>query len=616
MLALMALIMTTAQQQPDTKMVPAYMDAMIRKMIVGHPPSEMMKEETKAKMRHEALGMLGLDPMPEKTPLNPKITGKLDRDGYVIEKLIYETYPKFYCTAYLYIPKKGTAPYPVVLAPVGHWAHKKLEPVVQARCIGLALYGFAVLCIDMPGQVGHNDDERDFPGPHSDWRLHMASLPPEGVMVWDVVRGIDYLETRPEFDTKRMAVTGASGGGLTSMYAFAVEPRISMAIPVCYPSSYEDNYGNGCYCNHVPGAFLLGDRSDVLAIAAPKPVLVIGAETDAEFPKEGTLRTHAKLLKLYEAYGKPDDCQVLIAQGGHDYRKPMRERMYGFVLKHLMGIGDGGPAKELRELADRGSDPPMNVEDWKAPASQCFPDGKPYADARTMLALAREKGAALAAKAVADAKGDLRGYLAQRMKKIYPEPARVPVDGKVTQTAGQTLEQITGSYVSEPGLRIPFVLSRRPGGKLPARIILAERGYEDGALPAEGGPHIDMTITGRGFGNIPGLDQRLATYVGRPDVIMWAWDVSRAVDYLASRDDVEMGEIEVWGYGPGGGQVAYLAAIMDSRIKRAFGQKTLRSYLDVFDREDLPGYAMPHRILEVGDLPLMRKAVGGDKNAL
>jgi len=90
---------------------------------------------------------------------------------------------------------------------------------------------------------------------------------------------------------------------------------------------------------------------------------------------------------------------------------------------------------------------------------------------------------------------------------------------------------------------------------------------------------------------------------------MWAWDVSRTVDYLLTREDVDKTRIEVWGFGPAGGQVAYLAALADPRIARAYGQRTLRSYVDAFDRTDLPRFALPHRMLEVGDLPAMRKAV-------
>jgi dienelactone hydrolase len=665
---LLTLLWAVAPLEQNGTMVPAYMDACIRKAVAGRSP-EQLDERTRQALRQELLGDLGLDPLPEKTPLSAKVTGRLERDGYVIEKIVYETFPQFYATAYLYLPAKGEKPYPVVVSAIGHWSRKKLEPVVQARCIGLALYGFAVLCIDMPGMVGDNNDERNFPGSHCDWLLHMSSLPPIAAMVWDVVRGVDYLETRPEIDKQRIGLTGESGGGLTAMYAGVIENRIRCYVPVCYATSYEDNYNNGCFCNHVPGVMVIGDRSDVMALAAPKPILLIGADVDAEFPKAGTLRSHARLLKFYEtaASGLPEQpgsdaaapedrarhaaelCQVFIGAGGHDYSKPMREQMYGFMLKHLMGKGDGGPAPELRDLPAKAGDRPLNVEDPAlcnvrddAPADVkarrgavlCFPDGKPPADAKSLRQLAREKAQKLIESSTRAAGGvepaKLREMLRAKLLAIYPVCERVPLDvqtdggtgappatGGVGLLSADPAEQISGSYVSEPGLRIPFSLKRPAGGKLPARIMFSEAGLADTTAvavdPATGArderPYVEMRINGRGLGAIPGLEMKFAVYLGRPDVWMWAWDVSRAVDYLATRPEVDPAKIEVWGFGPAGGQVAYLAALLDSRISRAYGQRTLRSYLDAFDRDDLPRFALPHRILEVGDLALMRKAL-------
>jgi len=592
---LSAILLTLfAQAKTDATMVPSYMDATIRTLVAGRIPESLTKDK-KAALRREVMQDLGIWPEPARTALNPKVTGVLERDGYTVEKLIYETFPKFYATAYLYLPKPiGTTRRPAVVSPVGHWSKKKLEPVVQARCIGLVKMGFVVLCIDMPGFVGPNDDERNFPGTHNDWTLHMSSLPPLGPMVWDIVRGIDYLETRKEVDKNRIGVTGESGGGMDTMYVGAIDPRVTCYSPVCYATSYEVNYNNGCYCNHVPGAMLIGDRSDIMALAAPRPILLIGATNDAEFPREGTLRSHEKLSKFY---ANPADCEVLLVEGGHDYSKPMREKMYGFMKKHLMGEGNGSAIPE----------PAMTLEDPKAAASQVFPNGKAPADAKSLRAMAKEKAAKLAADAEIRVK--TVGQLRERFNKLYPHPQRVQVDPKVDLVVGRNMEQTTGSFVSEPGLRIPFLLTKPPGGKLPVRIVIAEGGIGDPfAMPVPmSEPTAEMRIDGRGFGSIPGLDMRLATYVGRPDVVMWAWDVSRAVDYLATRSDIDMKRIEVWGFGPGAGQVPYLAALLDARIAKAYGQRTLRSYQDAFDRGGLPQYALPHRILEVGDLPLMRR---------
>ena len=601
-------------QQVDEKMVPNYLDAQIRLLVKGRSPADMT-EATRSRLKDELLGAFGLKPLPEKTSLNVTVTGRLERDGYVIEKLVFEPMPKFYSTAYLYIPTKGSAPFSAVVCPVGHWPQKKLQPVVQARCVGLALYGFVVLCIDMPGFYGPNDDERSFPGNHSDWCLHLASLPPLGLMVWDVVRGIDYLLTRPEVDGTRIGVTGTSGGGMATMYAAAIDERVACYVPVCYAVSYEDNYHNGCYCNHVPGVFGIGDRSDVMALAVPRPVLLIGAEVDPEFPKPGLLRSHEKLSAFYEAAGKAEDCRMFIAPGGHDYSKPMRESMYGFFRKYLQGIGEGGPALEPRELPMKDGDPPINVEDPKNPESFCFPGGEAPADAKSLRELAKEKAQRLIREAEETGSENLRSTLRKRLLNLYPCPERVPLQAEVLRKTTADGEVFRGSFLSEPGLRIPFTLLRRPVGMQPVRILFSEKGLSDpDAVPTERREQFaELRLDARGLGSLPGLDTRLATYLGRPEVIMWAWDVSRAVDYLESRRDTDIENLEVWGFGPAGGQVAYLAALLDPRIKRAYGQQTLRTYLDLFEREDFPGYAKPARILEVGDIPLMRKALHADK---
>jgi dienelactone hydrolase len=105
------------------------------------------------------------------------------------------------------------------------------------------------------------------------------------------MRAVDYLATRPEADMSRVGITGVSGGGHATMFAFAADERFSCAVPVCYPTSFLDGWDNGCDCNHVPGYMQVGDRADVIALRAPAPVFVIGAKDDREFPPSGTLRT-------------------------------------------------------------------------------------------------------------------------------------------------------------------------------------------------------------------------------------------------------------------------------------------------------------------------------------
>src|SRR6185312_7472665 len=98
----------------------------------------------------------------------------------------------------------------------------------------------------------------------------------------------DYLTSRGDCDVSKVGITGASGGGVATMYAFAIDDRIQCAVPVCYATSMATQPNNGCLCNHVGAVMNLGDRSDILSLRAPHPVMIIGASDDPEFPAEGS----------------------------------------------------------------------------------------------------------------------------------------------------------------------------------------------------------------------------------------------------------------------------------------------------------------------------------------
>src|SRR6185295_20127824 len=133
-------------------------------------------EAGRAAQRTRVMQSLGLDPMPERTPLNVRIVGTLERDGYRIEKLVFESRPDFPVTAHLYVPsntpKDGSVKLPVIVNPHGHWEHKKSEPVVQQRMIQQALHGYLALIVDSPGYSFEGDSliERRNEGSHFDYR--------------------------------------------------------------------------------------------------------------------------------------------------------------------------------------------------------------------------------------------------------------------------------------------------------------------------------------------------------------------------------------------------------------------------------------------------------------
>ena len=429
--------------------------------------------------RVQLLRALGLDPLPERTPLHARITGTIQREGYRIEKLVYESRPRFYVTAHLYIPDGLQGKAPVIVNPHGHWRHKKQEPVVQTRAIAQALQGFVALVVDSPGHSFEGDApiERREQGPHGDWELLLGGTNVTGVYVWDLMRGLDYLATRPECDLTRVGITGASGGGLATVYAFAADPRFTCAVPVVYATSMEVNPHNGCLCNHVPGTLQIGDRADVLAIRAPAPVLVIGAQDDAEFPPAGTELTGRKLQALWRVLGAEDRVAAQVFAGPHDYNRPMRELAVGFFARWLAAKGDGSPVPEPKCEPLPPADPRLFVlERWPA-------------DGVTMRALGH--GTPLPA----------------------PPPPPLPV-AKLTvlqESAGKQLVTIAGAG----GLPIPGVV-HLPPGPIRKRIVLADaRGKAaiDVAAHLAAGTAV-LCIDARGQGELAGIDRRLLVYLG------------------------------------------------------------------------------------------------------
>ncbi|NQT41114.1 MAG: acetylxylan esterase, partial [Planctomycetes bacterium] len=183
---------------------------------------------------------------PQRTPLEAQVVAREDRDGYRIEKIIYQSQPRHYVTAVLYLPE-AEPPYPGVLVPCGHSANGKGYDGYQRVCILLATNGMAALCYD-PIDQGERYQLLDDKGKPVEGGTIAHCLAGVGAIllgrntatyrVWDGMRGIDYLQSRPEIDPRRIGCTGNSGGGTLTSYLMALDPRIQAAAPGCYLTSF------------------------------------------------------------------------------------------------------------------------------------------------------------------------------------------------------------------------------------------------------------------------------------------------------------------------------------------------------------------------------------------
>src|SRR4051812_27534605 len=266
-------------------------------------------QERQAQIRARFLAALG--DLPEKTPLNGRVVGRDRRDGYSVERVIYESRPGHHVTANLYLPD-GDAPFPGVLVPCGHSANGKAAETYQRACILLARNGMAALCYDPIGQgerVQALDDEGK-PRLSASTAEHtmvgigalLVGRSTATYRIWDGIRSLDYLASRPEVDPERLGCTGNSGGGTMTAYLMALDDRIAAAAPSCYITSFErllGTIGPQDAEQDITGQIAFGmDHADYAILRAPRPTL-LSVGTQDFFDIQGSWDTYRELKLLF-----------------------------------------------------------------------------------------------------------------------------------------------------------------------------------------------------------------------------------------------------------------------------------------------------------------------------
>ena len=321
-------------------------------------------------------------------PLEPRRLGTLERDGYRVEKVVFQTRPGVMMTANAYVPD-SPGKHPAILCVHGHWPGAKQDPVVQARCIGAVKLGFFVLVVDAfgAGERGIGKALGEYHGAMTGATLLPIGLPLSGLQVYENARAVDYLRTRPEVDGERIGITGASGGGNQTMYSGAWDERLKSVVPVCSVGNYQAYLGVACcLCETVPGALRFTEEWGVLGLAAPRGLLVINATRDVHQFSVGEAKKSLALVEpVFGLYGRPDHVRQTVFESGHAYSRPMREAMYGWMTRELKGEGDGSPVPE----------PEMKTEDPET--LRCYPGDSRPDDWITIPRFAAEQGRKLLA---------------------------------------------------------------------------------------------------------------------------------------------------------------------------------------------------------------------------
>jgi cephalosporin-C deacetylase-like acetyl esterase len=312
-------------------------------------------DEWKAKLpglRREYLDMLGLWPLPPRTPLQVKVTGTVERGTVVIEKLHFQSRPGLYVTANLYRPAKSEGKLPAILYLCGHSNRGRdgNKTAFQDHGMWFATHGYVCLMLDTL-QLG------EVPGVHHGTynlnRFHWISrgYTPAGIECWNGIRGIDYLVSRPEVDAERIGVTGISGGGAATVWICAADERVKVAVPVSGVSDLKSYVGDRVINGHCDCMFLVNiygwDWATIPALIAPRPMLFANSDKDPIFPMDGNRRLMTRLREAYKLHGKPDAVEEFVSAGGHDYRPDLRKAVFRFFQRHLKG--EHGPVEDIAD---------------------------------------------------------------------------------------------------------------------------------------------------------------------------------------------------------------------------------------------------------------------------
>lgn len=548
------------------------------------PPANAAAWET----RRPAVGAafrraLGLEILPERTPLNARIVATNRFDDYWIENLIFESRPGFPVTANVYRPASPAAGRrPAVLSPIGHFLSAgKTATDVQARCIQLARLGFVVLVYDALGQ-----GERMFPGNiHHDAGYALLPLGETiaGWMVWDSIRALDYLVTRDDVDSDRIGLTGNSGGGLNTLFTAALDERVRAAVVVGFTFEFGNwlKYGGThCTCTHLPGVFGAMNWFEIAGLIAPRALMMIQGENDGIFPLSGAQRSGTEVERLYTLLGQPERARfVALPNLPHAYSQPFRETMAGWMTWHLQGRGRGQPVLEgnLTTLPE------------KDPRLLCDPSGRTMLSAPTVVDLARRNAGELIARRTDPNSIQRLDATRQWARSITAPPAVLPHrpparEHRRESAPGGELERF--SFNSEDGVRLPGLLWRTTNapvrGPFPAILVVNSRGKaataESGLIPpllAAGYAVVAVDLRARGelldyHGPNHDLNFRLVAnqiLSGQPLAGRRAFDLRRALDYLAGRTEIDSRSITVVGLGDDA-LPALLAAVVDERIRQ------------------------------------------------
>ncbi|NOX52934.1 MAG: prolyl oligopeptidase family serine peptidase [Planctomycetes bacterium] len=390
---------------------------------------------------------------PERTPLEARVVGRLEGDGFRVEKIIYASQPRHHVTALLYLPRTKP-PYPGVLIPCGHSHNGKAAEGYQRIGMLLARNGMAALCYDPIGQgeryqvLAHHPQKHFFGFPRlslkpphplakylcttehtlTDVGAILVGANAARYRIWDGMRGIDYLVSRPDIDPTRIGCTGNSGGGTLTSYIMALDKRVACAAPACYLTTFQrllDAAGPQDGEQNIFGQIAFGmDEAEYVLMRAPKPTIILAGTRDRTFDIRGTWEVFRDAKRFYARFGYPERVALVEADAPHGFTVQLREASVRWMRRWLIGKDEPVFEGKLKTFSDE--------------QVQCTPEGQ-------VMLLPGERS-------VFDLNAELERRLAEQRRRFWQ-----------TATSDQARQRIRELIAARPLAKLPAPIVERVG---------------------------------------------------------------------------------------------------------------------------------------------------------
>lgn len=580
-----------------------------------------------------------LGTMPEKSPLHAEVTGRIQQNGYRIEKVIYESFPHHHVTADLYIPD-GKGPFPGVLFFCGHEATAKATITYQQTAILFVKHGFVVLVIDLvsQGERYQFTDSSGNPLARGGTTGHtllasnsnLVGTSVVSYQLWDNERGLDYLCSLKFVDTARLGCLGNSGGGTQTTYFIPYDPRIKVAAVCSYVTRRErtlELLGPQDGCQWLPDESKAGlDISDYLIMFAPKPVLILaGRYGFVDF--NGTLDVYRELKKVYRQLHQPEKVKLFAYDDGHGIQIPKQEVAVQWFRRWLYNDNSSIKENNLNTLSEKE----LNA----TKTGQVNTAFKNEVDIQTRnLSLANKW------------QKQRSNLLTQSTRESYQRMLEKFLNIHITNSIVDTQE--IGSFTKDGYHFNKLILRRRNQPPLPCLLAyqsknkrndtliiwLSEEGKEAIArndsllneynkrgyallvvdLRGMGETEDNPAFNDKKYYNKEYRDAMLSLFIGKPLPGQRAEDVFTLLDYCKSDKYLKQSFIQINASGTAA-EAALLAATLDNRINKVQLYHTIHSFYELLNHplmKNQYSYVIPDA-LQYFDLTDLVKFTGKDK---